>query len=206
MLGEEPQWRFLSAFDDLARMKYLIVGLGNIGPEYVHTRHNIGFDVADALAKSLDVSFGNDRKAWKAEGRFKGRSLVIIKPTTFMNLSGEAVRYWLGFLKIPQENMLIVTDDLALPFGTLRLRPSGGAAGHNGLTSIIECIGSERFARLRFGIGNDYPRGRQADYVLGHWTPEEASALTARVETAVEIVKTFASTGIQAAMNAYNNK
>jgi len=187
-------------------MKYLIVGLGNIGQEYVHTRHNIGFDVADALAKALDAPFTSDRKAWKAEGKFKGRTVVILKPTTFMNLSGEAVRYWLGSLKISPENLLIVNDDLALPFGTLRLRPSGGAAGHNGLTSIIECLGNERFARLRFGIGNDYPKGRQADYVLGHWKAEEAAALPARVDTAVEIAKAFVGVGIQAAMNAYNNK
>ena len=187
-------------------MKYLIAGLGNSGPDYIHTRHNIGFDVADSLAKSLEVKFSNDKKAWVAEARFKGRSLVIIKPTTFMNLSGEAVRYWLTTQKIPQENLIIVTDDIALPFGSLRLRPAGGAAGHNGLTSIIECLQSEKFARLRFGIGSNFPKGRQADYVLGHWTGEEAAVLPEKIKLAEEIVKGFVSIGIQQTMNLYNNK
>jgi PTH1 family peptidyl-tRNA hydrolase len=187
-------------------MKYLIAGLGNIGPEYVHTRHNIGFDVADALAASLECSFNSDKKVWIADGRHKGRSLSIIKPTTYMNLSGEAVRFWMQSLKIPRENLLIVTDDLALPFGKLRLRPSGGAAGHNGLTSIIECLGNEQFARLRFGIGNDYPKGRQVDYVLGHWSPEEAAALKERIQIAVDMIKCFSTQGLQSAMNIYNNK
>lgn len=187
-------------------MKYLIAGLGNIGPDYVHTRHNVGFDVVDGLAKDLETSFTNDKKAWVAEARFKGRSLVLIKPTTFMNLSGEAVRYWLSFCKIPQENLLIVTDDLALPFGTLRMKPSGGAAGHNGLSSIIACLGHERFARLRFGIGSDFPKGRQADFVLGHWTPGEAAELSDKIKMAEEMVKSFVSLGIQQTMNLYNNK
>ena len=188
------------------KVKYLIAGLGNIGPDYIHTRHNIGFDVADSLAKSLEVSFSNDKKAWVAEARYKSRSLVIIKPTTFMNLSGEAVRYWLTTQKIPQENLIIVTDDIALPFGSLRLRPSGGAAGHNGLTSIIDCLQNEKFARLRFGIGSNFPKGRQSDYVLGHWTGEEATVLPEKIKLAEEIVKGFVSIGIQQTMNMYNNK
>lgn len=187
-------------------MKYLIAGLGNIGPDYVHTRHNIGFDVVDCVARSLETTFSNDKKAWVAEARYKGRSLVLIKPTTFMNLSGEAVRYWLTALKIPQENLLIVSDDLALPFGTLRMRPSGGAAGHNGLTSIIECLGNEKFARLRFGIGSNFPKGRQSDFVLGHWSPEEAAVLPDKIKLAEDMVKSFASVGIQNTMNLYNNK
>lgn len=187
-------------------MKYLIAGLGNIGPEYVHTRHNIGFDVVDALAHSLEAQFSPDKKVWMAEARHKGRTLVIIKPTTFMNLSGEAVRFWLQSLKIPRENLLVITDDLALPFGKLRLRPSGGAAGHNGISSIIECLGNEDFARLRFGIGNDYPKGRQVDYVLGHWTAEESTLLQEKVKTGVDIIKSYCILGIQATMNAYNNK
>ena len=194
------------AFNIGLPVKYLIVGLGNIGPDYVHTRHNIGFDVVDAVAKSLDASFSIDKKAWKAEARFKGRSLILLKPTTFMNLSGEAVRYWMTLLKIPQENLLIISDDLALPFGTLRLRPSGGAAGHNGLTSIIECIGNEKFARLRFGIGSDFPKGRQSDYVLGHWSSQEAAGLPEKIKIAEDIVKSFASVGIQNTMNMFNNK
>jgi len=187
-------------------MKYLIAGLGNIGPDYVHTRHNIGFDVADALAKSLATDFSSGKKVWIAEGKLKGRQVYIIKPTTYMNLSGEAIRYWLQELKIPKENLLVVTDDLALPFGTLRMKPSGGAAGHNGLTNIIECLQTEQFARLRFGIGNNYPKGKQVDYVLGHWTTSESVDLLPRVETAVEMIKSFVSAGLALTMNTYNNK
>ncbi len=187
-------------------MKYLIAGLGNIGPDYVHTRHNIGFDVADALAKSLATDFSSGKKVWIAEAKLKGRQVSIIKPTTYMNLSGEAIRYWLQELKIPKENLLVVTDDLALPFGTLRMKPSGGAAGHNGLTNIIECLQTEQFARLRFGIGNNYPKGKQVDYVLGHWTSSESVDLLPRVETAVEMIKSFVSAGLALTMNTYNNK
>lgn len=187
-------------------MKYLIAGLGNIGPDYVHTRHNIGFDVADALAKSLATDFSSGKKVWIAEGKLKGRQVYIIKPTTYMNLSGEAIRYWLQELKIPKENLLVVTDDLALPFGTLRMKPSGGAAGHNGLTNIIECLQTEQFARLRFGIGNNYTKGKQVDYVLGHWTTSESVDLLPRVETAVEMIKSFVSAGLALTMNTYNNK
>jgi peptidyl-tRNA hydrolase, PTH1 family len=187
-------------------LKYLIVGLGNIGLDYVHTRHNIGFDVVEAVASSLDASFKNDKKAWLAEAKYKGRALFLAKPTTFMNLSGEAVRYWLTSLKIPRENLLIVSDDLALPFGSLRLKPSGGAAGHNGLTSIIECLQTDQFARLRFGIGSDFPKGRQSDYVLGKWSSEEAAHLPEKIIMASDIVKSFSTIGIQPTMNLFNNK
>jgi peptidyl-tRNA hydrolase, PTH1 family len=187
-------------------LKYLIVGLGNIGLDYVHTRHNIGFDVVEAVASSLDASFKNDKKAWLAEAKYKGRALFLAKPTTFMNLSGEAVRYWLTSLKIPRENLLIVSDDLALPFGSLRLKPSGGAAGHNGLTSIIECLQTDQFARLRFGIGSDFPKGRQSDYVLGKWSSEEGALLPEKIDGASEIVKSFTTLGIQPTMNLFNNK
>ncbi len=187
-------------------LKYLIAGLGNIGLEYVHTRHNIGFDVVEAVAHSLDATFKNDKKVWLAEARHKGRSLFLIKPTTFMNLSGEAVRYWLTSLKIPRENLLIVSDDLALPFGSLRLKPSGGAAGHNGLTSIIECLQTDQFARLRFGIGSDFAKGRQSDYVLGKWSSEEGAHLPEKINLAADIVKSFATLGIQPTMNLFNNK
>lgn len=187
-------------------MKFLIAGLGNIGPDYVNTRHNIGFDVADAVASSLNASFSLGKKAWVAEARHKGKQLIIIKPTTFMNLSGEAVRYWMQDQKIARENVLVVTDDLALPFGTLRMRPAGGAAGHNGITSIIECLGTDQFARLRFGIGNDYPKGRQVDYVLGKWGKEEAAALPERISVAEDMVKSFAAIGLSMTMNAFNNK
>lgn len=187
-------------------LKYLIVGLGNIGLDYVHTRHNIGFDVVESVASSLGATFKNDKKAWVAEAKYKGRTLFLVKPTTFMNLSGEAVRYWLTSLKIPRENMLIVSDDLALPFGSLRLKPSGGAAGHNGLTSIIECLQTDQFARLRFGIGSDFPKGRQSDYVLGKWTSEEGAHLPEKISMASDIVKSFTAIGIQSTMNLFNNK
>lgn len=187
-------------------MKYLIAGLGNIGAEYVHTRHNIGFDVVDKLAAALDAPFVSGKKSWVAEAKFRGKSLVIIKPTTYMNLSGEAVRYWKNELKLPEENLLIVADDLALPFGTLRLRPSGGAAGHNGLTSIIESLGTDKFPRLRFGIGSDFPKGRQVEYVLGHWGSMEAAELGDKIDLANEIIKSFSLQGLQPTMNQYNKK
>ena len=185
-------------------MKFLIVGLGNIGPDYVNTRHNIGFDVADALANALSATFSTGKKAWVAEARHKGKQLIIIKPTTFMNLSGESVRYWMQDQKIALEQVLVVTDDLALDFGTLRMRPGGGAAGHNGITSIIECLGTDQFARLRFGIGNNYPKGRQVDYVLGQW--DKAASLLERIAVAKEMAKSFAAIGLQMTMNAFNNK
>ncbi|CAN5457032.1 aminoacyl-tRNA hydrolase [soil metagenome] len=187
-------------------MKFLIAGLGNIGAEYVHTRHNIGFDVVDTIAREAGVSFTSGKKAWMAEVRHKGRTLVLIKPTTYMNLSGEAVRFWLGELKIPKENLLVIADDLALPYGTLRMRPAGSAAGHNGITSLIECLGNDQFARLRFGIGSDFPKGRQVDFVLGHWSSEEAKQLQERINVAGDMVKSFCSIGLQPTMNAYNNK
>ena len=187
-------------------MKYLIAGLGNIGPDYIHTRHNIGFDVVDAVAGSLGASFSNDKKAWISEAKFKGRAIFLIKPSTYMNLSGEAVRYWMTSLKISRENLLIVSDDLALPYGSLRLKPSGGAAGHNGLTSIIECLQTDQFARLRFGIGSDFAKGRQSDYVLGKWSSEEGLLLPEKIKSAADIVKSFATLGIQPTMNLFNNK
>jgi peptidyl-tRNA hydrolase, PTH1 family len=187
-------------------VKYLVAGLGNIGAEYQHTRHNIGFDVADKLAASLGAVFASGKKSWVAEAKFRGRSLVIIKPTTYMNLSGEAVRYWKNELKLENESLLIVADELALPFGTLRLRPAGGPAGHNGLTSIIECLGTDKFPRLRFGIGADYPKGRQSDFVLGHWSSTESAVLAEKISLAEEIVKSFIMQGIQTTMNQYNNR
>ena len=187
-------------------MKYLIAGLGNIGPDYVHTRHNIGFDVVDAFAKTLSADFLSGKKVWMAEGKMKGHQVSIIKPTTYMNLSGEAIRYWLQELKIPKENLLVITDDLALPFGTLRMKPSGGAAGHNGITNIIECLQTEQFARLRFGIGSSYPKGKQVDYVLGHWSSAESAELIPRVELAADMIKSFVVSGLAITMNTYNNK
>jgi PTH1 family peptidyl-tRNA hydrolase len=187
-------------------VKYLIAGLGNIGPDYVHTRHNIGFDVVENLAANLGVTFSNGKKVTVAEARHKGRSLIIIKPTTFMNLSGEAIRFWLQDQKIPTENLLVITDDLALPFGSLRMRPAGSSAGHNGITSIIECLNTDKFPRLRFGIGSDFPKGRQVDYVLGRWTNEEEAVLPEKLKLAEDFIKSFVTMGIQPTMNALNKK
>ena len=187
-------------------MKYLIAGLGNIGPEYHETRHNIGFMVVDALAKSAGISFSDGRYGFTATLPVKGRQLLLLKPSTYMNLSGNAVRYWLQKENIPLENLLVVVDDLALPFGTLRLKGKGSDAGHNGLKHIAATLGTQAYARLRFGIGNDFPRGGQIDYVLGHFTEDERSLLPQRLETAGEIVKSFCLSGIDITMNQFNKK
>ena len=187
-------------------MKYLIAGLGNIGSEYDGTRHNIGFDVADALVNDAEGKFEQGRKVHVAHIRHKGRTLIVIKPTTYMNLSGEAVQYWMQQEKISLENLLVVTDDLALPYGTLRLRPKGGSAGHNGLVSIIECLGTENFPRLRFGIGSDFAKGHQVRFVLSRWEKNELELLPARIKTACDIVKGFTTMGLQQTMNLYNTK
>ena len=183
-------------------MKYLIACLGNIGDEYIHTRHNIGFLVADALA--VDSNFEVARLAFHSEIKYKGRTAHIIKPTTFMNLSGKAVRYWMDTQKIPLQNVLVVTDDIALPFGKLRLKQSGSDGGHNGLKSIIEVLGTNEFPRLRFGIGGDFPKGRQVEYVLGKWSSEEKKALPEKIEKAVQVVKSFMAAGIERTMSIYN--
>ncbi len=188
-------------------MKYLIVGLGNADAQYEGTRHNIGFDVVDQFAKDIDASkFEIERHAFRATGKFKGRSIVIIKPTTFMNLSGKAVKLWLTQEKISIENCLVVLDDLAIPLGKLRLKIKGGDGKHNGLTSIIENLGSTNFPRLRFGIGNNFSRGHQADFVLGKWKPEELDILPERMDLSVDMIKGFCSIGIERTMTAFNGK
>ncbi len=187
-------------------MKYLIACLGNIGAEYENTRHNIGFKIADALVSDLDGKFKIERLASVSTVKYKSRSLVVIKPTTYMNLSGKAVKYWLDKEKIKLDNLLVVLDDIALPFGVLRLRGKGSDAGHNGLSNIIQTLGTNKFARLRFGIGNNFAKGRQVDYVLGEWTKEEEKMLPERIEKAVEIIKSFTTIGLARTMNAYNNK
>lgn len=186
-------------------MKYLIVGLGNIGTDYHHTRHNIGFDVADAFAAKHGALFRSDRLADVAEIKWKGRILVVIKPTTYMNLSGKAVKYWMDKEKIPAENMLVIVDELALPLEVIRLRPGGSDAGHNGLKSIQETIGTNQYPRLRFGIGNDFPKGRQVDYVLGRWTAKEEPVVQQKIDKCTEVIESFASIGLQRSMNNYNN-
>ena len=188
-------------------MKQLIVGLGNIGNEYSDTRHNIGFMILDALAKASNVVFDvNKRYGAIAELRLKNKQLILLKPYTYMNLSGNAVRYWMQKEKIEIENLLIVVDDLALPFGSLRLKTKGSDAGHNGLKHIQEILGTLNYNRLRFGIGNDFPQGRQIDFVLEPFTEEEQKLLPERIDKAVEIVKSFALAGVNIAMNSFNNK
>lgn len=187
-------------------MQYLIVGLGNIGDEYAETRHNIGFRVLDALATASNLVFEDRRYGFVTNLRVKNKRLLLLKPSTYMNASGNAVRYWMQKEKIPVERVLVVVDDLALPFGALRLRPGGSEAGHNGLRSITQCLGTQQYARLRFGIGNDFPRGGQVDFVLGKFGPEDLLAMPERVEMASEIVKSFALSGIDFTMNHYNKK
>lgn len=187
-------------------MKYLITGLGNPGKEYENTRHNIGFKILDALADASNIVFSDRRYGWVAEFKFKSRTFILLKPTTFMNLSGQAVRYWLKEEKIPIENLLVLTDDLALPFGTLRLRAKGGDAGHNGLKSIQECLGRNDYARLRFGIGDDFHRGQQVNYVLGEWSKDEALDLPLKIDTSIEIIKSFGTIGIAQTMNEFNKR
>ena len=187
-------------------MKYLIVGLGNIGSEYAHTRHNIGFDTLDALAEASNVVFTTRRYGDVAEMKLKGHQLFLLKPSTYMNLSGNAVRYWLQQENIPVENLLVIVDDLALPLGTLRLKPKGSDGGHNGLRNIQELLGTQTYARLRFGIGSDFPQGLQIDFVLSRFSPEDEKIKQERIKIAIEIIKTFCLAGIQIAMNQYNNK
>jgi len=187
-------------------MKYLITGLGNIGDDYADTRHNIGFIVADSLALSLKTTFSADRHAEIAKGSLKGRQIVIIKPSTFMNLSGKAVRYWMQKEEVLLENILVIVDDLALPLGGMRLRAKGSDGGHNGLISIGEYLESTDYARLRMGIGNDFAKGYQVDYVLGRWTKEEEKLLLPEINRAVEICKSFVLIGIERTMNLFNKK
>ena len=187
-------------------MKFLIVGLGNIGDEYANTRHNIGFIIADALAGAGKATFKTERYADTAKMKYRGKVLVVIKPSTYMNLSGKAVRYWMQSEKIPIENILIITDDIALPLGTLRMRIKGGDGGHNGLMSIIEYLNTPNFARLRVGIDEDFARGSQVDYVLGKWTKAEEEVMIPKIEAAVDIVKSFIAVGVDRTMNLFNKK
>lgn len=187
-------------------MKHLIVGLGNIGPEYVGTRHNIGFRILDALASASNISFQDRRYGFVAHMRVKNQELVLLKPSTFMNLSGNAVRYWLNEEKIPIENMLVLVDDLSLPVGTIRMRQGGSDAGHNGLKHIAQVLGTQGYNRLKFGIGNDYPRGGQIDFVLGTFSPEDDKLVDERVPVACEAIKAYALSGMAFAMNHYNGK
>jgi len=184
--------------------KYLIVGLGNIGSEYENTRHNIGFDVVNAFVRKHGGSFQSDRLAYRAEVRWKGRLFICICPTTYMNRSGQAVKYWMDKEKIALENILVVLDDLALPLTKLRLRPGGSDAGHNGLRDIQATLGTTEYPKLRFGIGNNFARGRQVDFVLGKWSPDEVPLVKLKIDKCTEVIESFSTVGIAATMNAIN--
>lgn len=187
-------------------MKHLIVGLGNIGDEYRYTRHNIGFMILDAFAEASNITFSTQRYGDVGSGRIKNQQVVLLKPSTFMNLSGNAVRYWKDKESIDIDHILIVVDDIALPFGAIRIKPSGSDAGHNGLKSIAQMLGSTAYPRLRFGIGNDFPRGCQIDYVLGNFTLDQRQQLPTRIDQAVDAIKDCVLAGLQDAMCKFNNK
>ncbi len=187
-------------------MKYLIAGLGNIGPEYKNTRHNIGFKILDALAGASNISFNDKRYGFVSEYKFKARTFILLKPTTYMNLSGRAVNYWLQKEKIPIRNLLVLVDDIALPFGTIRVRAKGGDGGHNGLGNINQVLGRNDYARLRFGIGDNFHKGFQVDYVLSEWSRNEEEELPGKLDTCIEIIKSFGTIGTERTMNFFNKK
>jgi len=184
--------------------RFLIVGLGNIGMEYAGTRHNIGFDVVDAFVAKHEGKFYSERLADKAEVRYKGKNAIVIKPTTYMNLSGRAVKYWLDKEKISIDQMLVIVDDLALPLNKIRIRGSGSDAGHNGLKSIQETLGTNDYPKLRFGIGNNYPKGMQVDFVLSRWWGEELPVVKHKIEKCTEVIESFMFRGISSTMNDFN--
>lgn len=187
-------------------MKYLIAGLGNIGAEYANTRHNVGFKILDFLAAQAEVSFTTMRYGDLTEYNYKGRKFVLLKPSTYMNLSGKAIDYWLKMEKIPVENLFVIVDDIALPFGSIRIRSKGSDGGHNGLKNITQILGHANYARLRFGVGGDFSKGAQVDYVLGEWSTEESAALPERFDVVVDAIRSFGCQGVERTMNCYNNK
>jgi PTH1 family peptidyl-tRNA hydrolase len=187
-------------------MKYLIVGLGNIGEEYSDTRHNIGFTVLDAMAMASNASFKDMRYGSICSIRYKGRELILLKPSTYMNLSGNAVNYWLKKEKIPLENMLVIVDDLALPEGSIRMRPKGSDGGHNGLAHINTILSTNEYARIRIGIGSNFRKGTQVNYVLGKWTSEEKKYMDERIAVVIEMIKSFAFAGLELTMTSFNKE
>jgi len=187
-------------------VKYLVAGLGNIGDEYANTRHNIGFMMLDRLAADEKFVFADKRYGFVAEYKFKGRIFVLLKPSTYMNLSGRAVNYWLQKENLKPEQLLVLVDDIALPFGTIRLKGKGSDGGHNGLRNINEVLGTQLYARLRFGVGNDFSEGRQINYVLGQWTEEEEKALPYRLQLTSDLIRSFGTIGLERTMNLFNNK
>ena len=187
-------------------MKYLIVGLGNIGSDYENTRHNIGFKIVDALAKASTIFFEPNKLGDTATLKFKGRTFILLKPSTYMNLSGKAVNYYLQKEKIKQENLLVITDDISIPFGTIRLKGKGSDGGHNGLKDIIAVLGNANYARLRFGVGSDFVQGKQINHVLGEFAKEEQEQLSERLEKTIQVIKSFSTIGIVRTMSEFNNK
>ncbi|TPN86255.1 aminoacyl-tRNA hydrolase [Aquimarina algicola] len=186
--------------------KFLVVGLGNIGPKYHNTRHNIGFKILDAIAKDAEISFETKKLGDLASFKHKGRTILLLKPSTYMNLSGKAVRYWMEKEKILLENILIITDDINLPFGTLRLKSKGSAGGHNGLKDIEAQLNTSKYCRFRFGVGAEFSKGRQVDYVLGEWNNDEETLMPERLEKGIAIVKSFTTAGLTNTMNTFNGK
>ena len=198
---------FSKSKDDPDPMKkYLIAGLGNIGADYINTRHNIGFKVLDFLARKEGLTFGTAKLGAVAEYSLKGRKLFLLKPNTYMNLSGKAVQYWMQKENIPLENLLVITDDLNLPFGTIRIKPKGSDGGHNGLKNINLVLNTQNYTRFRFGISDEFKKGQQVDYVLGQWSPEEESKLTERLDVSIDVIKSFATAGLENTMTAFNGK
>ena len=197
---------FITSKQDFKMKKFLIVGLGNVGAEYDNTRHNIGFSVLDLLASEQSTSFSIKRQAEITRFNNKGRQFILVKPTTFMNLSGKAVNYYMQSEKIAPENILVITDDLALPFGALRMRTKGSDGGHNGLKHIIQTLNSPKFTRIKFGVGSEFNPGNQVNYVLGEWSKEEEKALEERAETIGNAIKSFVTIGLDRTMNEFNNK
>jgi len=187
-------------------MKYMIVGLGNIGDDYSDTRHNIGFTVLDAMAQASNTAFKDKRYGSIASIKHKGRDLILLKPSTFMNLSGNAVRYWLLKENIPVENMLVIVDDIALPLGSFRMRPKGSDGGHNGLAHISSVLATDEYARIRFGIGNDFRRGSQVNYVLGTWNEDEKKILDEKIPVVIDMIRSFGTAGVELTMTAFNKK
>ncbi len=187
-------------------MKYLIVGLGNIGDEYSDTRHNIGFTVLDAMAKASNTAFKDKRYGFVCSVKYKGRDFILLKPSTFMNLSGNAVRYWMNKENIPVENLLVIVDDIAIPLGSFRMRPKGSDGGHNGLAHINSILSTDQYARIRIGIGNNFRRGSQVNYVLGTWDDEEKKILSERIPVVIEMIRSFGTAGTELTMTAFNKK
>jgi PTH1 family peptidyl-tRNA hydrolase len=193
-------------YDEINMKKFLIVGLGNIGEKYTDTRHNIGFKILDHFAKKEEVSFVTDKLGDKAEYKLKGRTFIFLKPSTYMNLSGKSIKYWLEKEKVPLENLLVVTDDLNLPFGSIRLKTKGSDGGHNGLKDTQDKLNTTKYNRFRFGISDTFSKGRQVDYVLGKWNDEELEKLPERLDKSVELIKSFVLAGVNNTMNSFNGK